>query len=182
MFILSEDFEDKEYKGVPVFNNSKELLERVKKLVCENPTDKVLVFVNPAFLKAPEVVVPIDSIIIEEEVVKEGNKEPKPIDKPLPPVNCQQVTANNIDEFLSMLSTTSIDDCRKENISKSHNKFFASNAQVVEVDNNVTPIETFQSVTAFVSRIRGKNKIIKIDHANCVKDGNKYLKLSVRMP
>ena len=52
LYILSEESDINEYKGKKVFNNTKELYTKIQESACTNTSGKILVVVNPTFLKA----------------------------------------------------------------------------------------------------------------------------------
>ena len=51
LYILSEESDINEYKGKKVFNNTKELYAKIQESACTNTSGKILVVVNPTFLK-----------------------------------------------------------------------------------------------------------------------------------
>ena len=95
---------------------------------------------------------------------------------------CPQESASDVQDWLQKLTDKTIDDCRKTTLVGSYGQFFASGAVIVLVDNVGTQLQTFSSVSGYVSRIRGKHKKIRIDYDNSEMSGGKYTKLAVREP
>jgi hypothetical protein len=133
------------------------------------------------YTKMPEKIAKVEETNINNRTSgdKYAIKEPKT----LPTVNCNtQLSASSVEDWLYKLTSTSFDDCRKDNLASNYSEFFESNAKVVLVDNIGNPMQTFSSVSSYVSRIRGKNRKIKVDDENSIVNGGRYTKLAVREP
>jgi hypothetical protein len=51
LYILSEESDINEYKGKKVFNNTEDLYKQIQESICTNSSKKVLIVINPTFLK-----------------------------------------------------------------------------------------------------------------------------------
>jgi hypothetical protein len=189
LFILSEDAEIDNYKDVQVFNSAKDLYKQLQIVVCEKSEslEKILVLVNPAIIFPPPVVDPEEETIVEggDSIVPPSGVErgPKPPPAPKPRIECKsQVTASNLNDYFNKITASNIDDCRKTNLVKSYTSFLEANATIIEIDNNGTPIMSYNSVTAYISHLRGRDIVVKIDESKSEMQGGKYSKLYVREP
>ena len=75
LYILSEESDINEYKGKRVFNNTKELYAKIQESACTNNSGKILVVVNPTFLKVLPPPPPLKSggmTKIKVKIVKTG--------------------------------------------------------------------------------------------------------------
>jgi hypothetical protein len=73
LYILSEESDINEYKGKKVFNNTKELYAKIQESACANTSGKILVVVNPTFLKKRK----LDLVIVYPPHKKKGTSKKK---------------------------------------------------------------------------------------------------------
>lgn len=77
LYILSEESDINEYKGKKVFNNTKELYAKIQESACTNTSGKILVVVNPTFLKKrkPDLVIVYPPTKKRTTSKKKGNSD-----------------------------------------------------------------------------------------------------------
>ncbi len=185
-------------------SSSEQLAKKIEKYILSNNTnkkkkeettiEKIIVVVTPNYYKSDftesdkklDDTPPTPVKEVEKEKIKSGSGGAIPPQPPPPPTKTEkcnaQLSASSIEDWLYKLTSTSFDDCRKDNLASNYSEFFESNAKVVLVDNIGNPMQTFSSVSSYVSRIRGKNRKIKVDDENSIVNGGRYTKLAVREP
>lgn len=185
LYIFSEELTEDEYKGIPIYHTTKDLVAILQSSACKDSLNKIVILVNPILGNIIPPTPPTPVKEVEEEKTKpvSGGAIQPPPPPPTKTEKCNaQLSASSIEDWLYKLTSTSFDDCRKDNLASNYSEFFESNAKVVLVDNIGNPMQTFSSVSSYVSRIRGKNRKIKIDDENSIVNGSRYTKLAVREP